>query len=72
MILNEDKTKLKDDIIEKLEEVRKMIYEYVSEYNWQDMDDDVSVTIGDVRDVLKLNLLYANCSWLEEIAEETL
>lgn len=72
MILNEDKTKLKDDIIEKLEEVRKMIYEYVSEYNWQDMDDDVSVTIGDVRDVIKLNLLYANCSWLEEIAEETL
>lgn len=72
MILNEDKTKLKDDIIEKLEEVRKMIYEYVSEYNWQDMDDDVSVTIGDVRDAIKLNLLYANCSWLEEIAEETL
>lgn len=72
MIPNEDKTKLKEDIIEKLEEVRKMIYEYVSEYNWQDMDDDVSVTIGDVRDVIKLNLLYANCSWLEEIAEETL
>lgn len=72
MILNDDKTKLKEGIIEKLEEVRKMINEYVGEYDWQNMDDDVCVSLGDVRDVLELNLLYANCSWLEEIAQETL
>lgn len=72
MILNDDKTKLKEDILEKLEEVRKMIHEYTSEYDWQNMDDDVCVSLGDVRDVCKLNLLYANCSWLEEIAQETL
>jgi hypothetical protein len=65
MIPNEDKTKLKEDIFEKLEELRKMIYEYVNEYGWHDMNDDVYVRLGDVRDILKLNLLYSNCCWLE-------
>lgn len=51
MTPNEDKTKLKEDIFEKLEEVRKMIYEYVNEYGWHD--------------ILKLNLLYSSYCWLE-------
>lgn len=65
MTPNEDKTKLKEDIFEKLEEVRKMIYEYVNEYGWHDMNDDVYVRLGDVRDILKLNLLYSSYCWLE-------
>lgn len=40
MIPNEDKTKLKEGILEKLEEVRKMIYEYIDERGWHDMNDD--------------------------------
>lgn len=28
---NEDKAKLKEDILEKLEEIRKIIYEYIGE-----------------------------------------
>ena len=72
MIPNEDKTKLKEALLEKLEEVRKMIYDYVGEYGWHDMDDDVCVPMGDVRDILRLNLLYSTCAWLKEAAEETL
>lgn len=62
MILNDNKTKLKEGILEKLEEVRKMIYEYVDECGWHDMNDDA----------LELNLLYSNCASLEEIAKEIL
>lgn len=59
MIPNEDKTKLKEDIFEKLEELRKMIYKYVDKYGWHD--------------ILKLNFLYSNCCWLEkEIAKDYL
>lgn len=72
MIRNDDKTKLKEDILEKLEEVQKMIREYTDEYDWQNMDDDVCVPLGDVRDIFAFDLLYANCSWLKEITEETL
>lgn len=72
MIHNEDKTKLKEDILEKLEEIRKMIYEYIGECGWYDMDDDVCVPLGDVRDILELNLLYSNCASLEEITKEIL
>lgn len=72
MINNEDKTKLKEDILEKLEEVQKMIREYTDEYDWQNMDDDVCVPLGDVRDIFAFDLLYANCSWLQEITEEAL
>lgn len=43
MTINDDKTKLKEDILEKLEEVRKMIYEYVDECGWHDMNDDAYV-----------------------------
>lgn len=72
MIHNEDKTKLKEDILEKLEEIRKMIYEYIGEYGWRDMDDDTCVPLGDVRGILELNLLYSNCASLEEITKEIL
>lgn len=72
MIHNEDKTKLKEDILEKLEEIRKMIYEYIGECGWHDMDDDVCVPLGEVRDILELNLLYSNCASLEEITKEIL
>lgn len=69
---NEDKTKLKEDILEKLEEIRKMIYEHIGECGWHDMDDDTCVPLGDVRAILELNLLYSNCACLEEIAKEIL
>lgn len=72
MIPNEDKTKLKEALLEKLEEVRKMIYDYVGEYGWHNIDDDVCVPMGDIRDIIRLNLLYSNCAWLKEVAEETL
>lgn len=72
MTPNEDKTKLKEALLEKLEEVRKMIYDYVGEYGWHDMDDDVCVPLKDVRSILELNLLYSNCASLEEIAKEIL
>lgn len=72
MIPNEDKTKLKEALLEKLEEVRKMIYDYVGKYGWHNMDDDVCVPMGDIRDIIRLNLLYSNCAWLKEVAEETL
>ena len=72
MTHRKDKTKLKEDILEKLEEVQEMIREYTDEYNWQNMDDDVCVPLGDVRDIFAFDLLYANCSWLKEITEETL
>ena len=72
MILNNDKTKLKEGILEKLEEVRKMIYEYIDECGWHDMNDDVCVPLEDVRAILELNLLYSNCASLEEIAKENL
>lgn len=72
MILNGDKTKLKEGILEKLEEVRKMIYEYIDECGWHDMNDDAYVPMGDVRDILELNLLYSNCASLKEIAKEIL
>lgn len=49
-----------------------MIREYTNEYGWQNMDDDVCVPLGDVRGIFAFNLLYANCSWLKEITEETL
>lgn len=72
MTPNENKTKLKEALLEKLEEVRKMIYDYVGECGWHDMDDDVCVPLGDVRSILELNLLYSNCASLEEIAKEIL
>lgn len=72
MILNDDKTKLKEGILEKLEEVRKMIYEYVDGCGWHDMNDDAYAHMRDVRDILELNLLYSNCASLEEIAKEIL
>lgn len=72
MITNEEKAKLKEGILEKLEEVRKMIYDYVGEYGWHDMNDDVCVPLKDVRSILELNLLYSNCASLEEIAKEIL
>lgn len=49
-----------------------MIYEYIGEYGWHDMDDDTCVPLGDVRGILELNLLYSNCASLEEIAKEIL
>ena len=72
MIPNEDKTKLKEDIFEKLEELRKMIYKYVDKYGWHDMNDDAYVRLGDVRDILKLKLLYSNCCWLEKKSPKTI
>lgn len=72
MIHNEDKTKLKEDIFEKLEEVRKMIREYIEECGWHDMKDNECVSIKDVRDILGLNLLYSNCDWLQEITRDYL
>lgn len=72
MAHNEGKTKLKETILEKLEEVQKMIREYTDEYDWQNMDDDACVPLGDVRYIFAFDLLYANCSWLKEITEETL
>lgn len=72
MTTNEEKTKLKEGILEKLEEVQKMIYDYVGEYGWHDMNDDVCVPLKDVRSILELNLLYSNCASLEEIAKEIL
>lgn len=72
MIPNEDKTKLKEGILEKLEEVRKMIYEYIDERGWHDMNDDAYVPMRDVRDILELNFLYSNCASLQEIAKEIL
>lgn len=72
MIPNDDKTKLKEGILEKLEEIRKMIYEYIGERGWHDMDDDTWIHLRDVRDILELNILYSNCASLKEIAKESL
>lgn len=47
MTINDDKTKLKEYILEKLEEVQKMIREYTDEYDWQNMDDDVCVSLSE-------------------------
>lgn len=46
MIINDDKAKLKECILEKLEEVQKVIYEYIDECGWHDMNDDVCVPLG--------------------------
>lgn len=68
----EDKDRFREDLIAKLEEIRGMIYAYVDEAGWHDLNDNDFVSLKEFRDLLDLNLLYCNCSWLEEIAKDRL
>lgn len=68
----DDKGAFREALFAKLEEIRGMIYAYVDAAGWHDLKDNDFVSLKEFRDLLDLNLLYCNCSWLEEIAKDRL